>query len=42
MDISSGQGAALAHEISAHGVSPAGSLATDVEEIGEGPKEGSK
>ena len=42
MDIISGQGAALAHEISAHGVSPAGSLATDVEEIGEGPKEGSK
>jgi hypothetical protein len=42
MDIISGQSAALAHEISAHGVSPAGSLATEIEEAGEGSTEGKK
>jgi APA family basic amino acid/polyamine antiporter len=42
MDIISGQSAALAHEIHAHGVSPAGSLATEIEEMSEATPEGKK
>jgi len=39
MDIVSGRSTALAHEIAAHGVSPAGSLATEIE-TSEGSTEG--
>ena len=42
MDVVSGHSTALAHEISAHGVSPAGSLATEIEEVSEASPEGKK